>query len=221
MPLEQSKYIEPEEQVDTSWITSEIDLECFLRWHSIDTSRFGFGEAKKLSNLLAEIRSGESWFTLAPEGEEKTLVRNVRTVYIDILHIDEDNHTWKLREKDQEFITEEGEAQRARKRTKSASITEKMYPHEAADPVVAARRALREELQIYTDQTITPEGSRISIPKLSKSYPVFSRHFQERFTCFLDSDGYAPEGYVCHDEDKVSYFEWISIELIPENLSRS
>lgn len=112
-------------------------LARLLESHDIDCSKWGRDGTKSVSDLLEEIRSGET--RLSRTG--RTLLREVRVVNIDVLAENEAGRLCRLREVKQVFP--DGSE---RRRNTGCSVAEKVLGEEELE--TAARRGLREEIRL-------------------------------------------------------------------------
>ena len=171
-------------------------LISLLSEHGIDTSLFGQGQAKTLSHLLKEVEEGEAVF----EVESGVLRRVISLVSIQI----QSPYGEQLVEDRQVF--KDG---RVRERGLTA-LAEKFKPGE--DRIVAARRALQEELGVsaeIADTLVFLEGGTEEKVKTSPSYPgLISVYRVTNLSVELPAAAYDPSGYIEKQSDKSTYFLW-------------
>jgi len=173
-----------------------------LEQAGISTAEWGKGEAKTLRHLAKELQEGDC--SLVEDGS--TLIRTVIVGGADVFHETSDA-TYRLVEEKQVFT--DG---RQRKRDLGHAVSEKMKPGE--NPAEAMARGLREELGISGELQLHYEGES-SKTITSPSYPgLTSRYVNHRFTVFLGTDQFKPEGYIEVQYDKTTYFTWQRVKAL-------
>ena len=175
---------------------SLIDL---LNKYNVPIVTWGQGGSKSIEHLLDEINSGESKL----EENENGLLRSVTGIAVNVFY-EFDDGILKLVEEKQVF--HDG---RSRVRELDNSVGEKVRPGES--PIIAAKRALAEELEIveklefinYRFEEMAP------IKSLKGSYPGLNTkrrfHF---FDVYLTESCFQKEGYVEIQSDKKTFFVW-------------
>ncbi len=169
-----------------------------LKSSGIPLEQWGRGKAKTIDHLLEEINSEET--KLLP-GQGRSLLRTVQVASITVTY-DDGTKVWILHEEKQVF--KDG---RERHRNMHSSLGEKMTF--AEEPIDAARRALREELQITEEIPLQQGGLLVRGPEESSSYPGLATLY--RFWDYLvqlPAHLFKPEGYTEVQEDKTTYFVW-------------
>lgn len=172
------------------------DLDSALMAAGIDTSLWGAGPTKTLAHLATELQEGDSELFTDQEG----LARRVQNVWVDVF-VAESGQRRHLVERRQIFC--DG---RSRERSLPASLGEKCKIGE--EPLVAARRALVEELGIEKPlglATAEPRENPVGEPSYPGLRTVYETYW---FTAEIDPKDYKPEGYVEEQVDKRTYFEW-------------
>lgn len=173
---------------------TEDALLHLLEEHGVDSGLFGQGEAKSLSHLMKELREGECSLRSVDGTLQRVVYGATAVVRHSGLVLVEDRQVFK-----------DG---RVRRRDIIGSIGEKMKPDE--DPLLAARRALAEELGI-TDPAITLsyEGILEKDIDFSQSYPgLTTLYVMHHFSIELPEEHFRPDGYVEHQSDKSTYWVW-------------
>ncbi|MBV7335408.1 hypothetical protein KFU94_45645 [Chloroflexi bacterium TSY] len=142
----------------------ESELQSWLTAHSINTTLWGMGNAKSICDLWLEVTKGESLLDDDPP------MRLATVIQVNVQRIDSVCNTWTLLEAMQEF--DDG-----RTRQRNQSPSEKMLPHE--DPLSAAHRCLREELQVDPQQVTLDTDSlcKETFQIDSPSYPGLQTRF--------------------------------------------
>jgi 8-oxo-dGTP pyrophosphatase MutT (NUDIX family) len=173
-----------------------LDTRKRLTERNIPIEQWGVGEAKTLEQLVAEIKAGE---TVLQE-DNGNLVRLVRAAEVFV---------WYTQGFDRFFLVEDRQefsGDRIRRRKRASSVAEKMTPYE--HPVIAAQRAIREELGITTPVAMTYRGplhndrESPSYPGLRSIYDVYA------FDAELTAEQYRKEGYIEKKEEMTTYFIW-------------
>lgn len=169
-----------------------------LAQYRISTNSWNKGSAKTPHHLYDELISRESILLESINGE---ILRLVRAVGINIFYRNYKGELYRLVEDEQIFNDS-----RRRNRTLNSSIAEKVLSQENAEE--AARRAVREELNILGDLHISPDKI-IEETRISSSYPGLpSKYKYYLYTLYLCADQYRPDGYVEVQVDKKTYFKW-------------
>lgn len=128
------------------------------------------------------------------------MLRQVSTAALNVTHV-KDGERLVLIEDKQVFT--DG---RERTRDFDWSIAEKLAPGE--NPVDAARRALKEELDIQ-GKTKFAQGETKEKERTSPSYPgLTSRYTTHYFNVNLNDDQFKPKGYIEQQPDKTTYWVW-------------
>jgi uncharacterized protein YkuJ len=176
-------------------------LMALLRAHKIPIQKWGTGEAKDISHLLAEINTGETVLKEALWQGKMRLFRRVRVCIVQVYYRNS-SQIFHLREDKQVFS--DG---RERVREYQGSVSEKMRPRET--PYAAAQRALREELHIKGNITFIPGFGFEEEPHPSNSFPgIMSVFHYYHFDAFLPTEHYKRDGYVEELKDMKTYFVW-------------
>lgn len=175
-------------------------LENLLQSKGIDLSKWGIGEAKTTSDLLAEIESGETTLTSSEAGE---FLRTLNAIAINVHFTNPTGQKFILREDRQEF--DDGRPPRIRTYL-DGSVAGKMKRDE--DPLLAAKREFQEELGIEDDVylVLVDQESRISS---SQSYPGLKTQYTlYLFKTNLTGEQFNPEGYQETDGRLTTFFVW-------------
>lgn len=177
-------------------ILSKSRLIEILDRYGIDTQKWGTGESKTLDHLFLEIVRGET--KLSDDGG--ILVREVSALSIVVKY-----KNLTLKEDYQEFI--DG---RRRRRKMKASVAEKLDSKDR-DLIRSVKRALQEELGItISDSQISREEDSTK-RRMSMSYPnLLSMVNLFGFSVELSSSQFDPDGYVEIQDDKKTFFKWVS-----------
>lgn len=180
-------------------------LNSYLRARGIDTASWGTGESKTLGHLFEEVCSGESELV---ETKDRKLLRLVRGVGINVFC---QTRTGILKLLEEKQVFADG---RIRIRNLSTSIGEKLKPGES--PEEGALRALKEELKIYTEYSFSNFEERNWEVK-STSFPGLRTKNNFYITnLFLKNKDFHKKGYVERQEDKTSYYTWITQPDVPQ-----
>lgn len=171
-------------------------LQQKLTEFDIDYSQWNRGEAKSVAHLLKEINTGETQL-IDIEGQ---LVRNITIVLVEVTYQGK-----ILIESKQMF--HDG---RSRKRGLT-QLSEKVALGE--DVESASRRAINEELGIKSDVDVRRSSKILDQPEVqvltSQSFPTLLTRYEKYFYQIeLTEDQYNPDGYIEHQDDKDTYFEW-------------
>lgn len=193
-------------------VKSIKSLRALLQYHRIDFSSWGSGYTKNLSELMLEIRVGESVLVV----KRGTLIRQTRHAQATITCV-VDGVQLRLAEIRQEFSNG---AVRIRKNT-DRSTSEKLRADES--PKAAMVRGIQEELglQQYDGEGLVRDVRR---PRKRRgdsaaSYPNLSvEHVEFQFTWLMPDWLYVPSGYVEVQKRKKTYFEWKQIETASASL---
>ena len=175
-------------------------LKEILIGNSIDTSMWGNGAVKSVSDLLLEINKKE----IELVEEDGVLFRNTQVALIRIFY-KQGNDTLVLKEKYQEFSNGK---KRIRKKEELVSVSEKMPIGER--PQESFARALSEELGITTPYTINLVKT-ISKIKESPSYPNLKTKYTYYIgELYLNDADYKKDGYVEFEKCTgiTTYFVW-------------
>lgn len=158
---------------------------------ALNLKLFGVGAAKTFDELKAEIACGESEIIW----ENDRPIRLVQVAQIEVIsHVGE-----MLLEERQEF------ADGRIRRRKLIGVSEKLQAGEI--PIVAARRALVEELGIQTELSIEAIGETLD-EKISASYPgLLSRYRRYHFRVILPASLYQ-SCYIEEQTSKKTFFCW-------------
>lgn len=177
-------------------VWESADLATCLTRFGVETSAWGTADAKTIAHLVDEVRNGDCELVLGATG----LTRRVANVWVDVYAtIGGERH--HLLERRQVFRDD-----RVRIRSLPASLGEKCKVGE--EPLVAARRALMEELGIGSPLTLAPASAGES-PTGPSSYPTLRTTYTTSwFIAELALADYRPAGYVELQSDKRTYFEW-------------
>lgn len=185
--------------------SSEMDedtLRHILLNAGIPLQKWGAGNAKTITHLLEEVKSGETELSWNENGE---LIRNVIVVQVDVFTQEPDGQRWYLREDKQVF--RDG---RVRHRELSTTLGEKMKPEE--DILAAARRAVSEELGISEVDEMCYTGSERMMHS-SDSYPGLESQYESHHVVIaLPAAALNTEGYKEVQTDKTTYFVWERVE---------
>jgi len=181
---------------------STEQLEQVLARHDIEVAAWGKGAAKRVDDLLAELRGGESRLHMDQEGR---LFRCVAVIGVDVFFIDpHDPRQGMLRLVESEQIFKAGGRRRRRLRT---SLGEKQLPGESAE--AAAKRAIEEELGLPASKLILRKTGAEVVESESESYPglTSTRHLTF-FECALPLPLFDPSGYEERQDQKTITFAW-------------
>lgn len=177
-----------------TFLMTQTDLETWLAAAGIDTTNWGRDNAKTVADLAREIASGESTLQNDPPR------RVVQVVQVIIPRGDN-----VLIETAQEFAD-------GRVRRRDHVPSEKMLPNE--EPIVAARRCLKEELGLNTDQLLGPPTYTNFSKKVidSPSYPglttEFTMHQVRVETDALPTESFSTQNLAHADGDPVKSMRW-------------
>ncbi len=183
---------------------NESELKSLLEGKGVSTADWGKGQAKTLKHLLMEIEAGETVLEMAESGE---LIRNTSFLSIQVFYEDEQDgrKRYKLIEEKQVFT--DG---RERRRSQNWSMAEKLKSGED-DIRGAIRRALEEELGVFGEPLFTSEIEVKEENTISPSYPGLKARFKTyNLSLFLDQRQFKAEGYKEAQEDKTTYFKWVT-----------
>lgn len=175
-------------------------LESLLKSKGIDTTNWGKGEAKKISDLLAEIEKGETTLTTSEAGE---LLRTLNAIAINVHYTDTLGQEFILREDRQEF--DDGRPPR-RRTYLDGSVAGKIKQGE--DPLSAAIREFSEETGIKDKVSIVLEAEKSRISS-SQSYPGLNTQYNLfLFSTYLTGEQFKHEGYQETDNGLTTFFVW-------------
>lgn len=173
----------------------EDELRDWLHAHGIDTSGYGLGTARPLSSLYGELVTGDSLLT-EEDGRPLQLIEGVSltVTYGDLV----------LREARQVFT----DGRTVSRGFQQGSVSEKLMPGET--PEQAAVRGMEEELEREPGEyELFPETHTDTIERLSVAFPGLpGRYVLHRFPVAMLPAGFRTGGYVEHQPDKSTYFEW-------------
>jgi hypothetical protein len=176
------------------------ELEDLLVQAGFDTSTWGTGKTKSVSDLWNEIVEGET--VMMRDGE--SIVRVVHVIGIDVFY-EKDGVRQVLVEKEQVWHDGSG---RRRSRTLPMSMAEKMLPTDKS-AFSAASRGVSEELGITANVLPLNNGEPFLIQRVSDSYPGLScENWSYAFVQTVDDSEYNPEGYVEDNGVKTTTFVW-------------
>ena len=177
-------------------IWSLKNLEKFLTENGVDISKWGTGEAKTVQHLLKELIKKECEINVV----DGKVVRKVSALSINVLYKNE-----VLKEEYQRF--KDG---RIRRRRMDCSVAEKITEDEVSDINTAAKRAIKEELQISISDNQIGEILHMERTRASGSYPdTIMDMVLYKCDVILEYNQYHPYGYIEHQEDKDTFFIWV------------
>ncbi len=182
-------------------IGDDAVLRALLESHGFDTNLWGEGATKTVEALWLEVDEGETEI-LQIEGE---LTRRTNVAAVDVEVELSDGRRFRLYEEKQIY---RGGA--TRERSLMTSLAEKIKPGEGI--IVAARRAVEEELGISGQISITPGGEQV----LEKSSQTFNgmrtQLLLKHAIVKISEDDFKPTGYIEVTSDKSVYFKWVPLE---------
>ncbi len=174
------------------WIRGKMGLKRLLEAYCIPLEEWGVGSAKTLEHLEREIEEEET--SLVPVGGE--LVRKVRGVSIAVRY-----GPYDLVEDRQEFPD-------GRVRHRHAlGVSEKLKGEE--DSLLAALRALREELGIEVSADSLTFLGQQTTTKASSSYPGLMSQYEMWDYEFEMPMEFFKEEYMEDNEGMRTYFKWV------------
>lgn len=182
-------------------------LESLLLDHGIPLELWGKGQAKTVASLKKEIEKAESSMWVDDDGN---LHRDVRVLWVDVIHQALDGSVYVLREDRQEF--KDG---RKRERTLPGSLGEKLELHE--DPHDAVARALLEEIGVdeFAAHYVIGEDESIHAPP---TYPgLVSKYSTYSHVVTIDQARFNPDGYVEYQDDKTNYYVWDKLTKVKDD----
>lgn len=165
-----------------------------LKKYGISTEKWGTETYKSISHLQKEIDDKESFL----KEVDGNLVRYIEVVGINVYY----NDKYLIEDKQ---VFDDG---RTRKRKMESSVSEKMISGE--DPFNSAIRGLEEELDIKVNPNNLKKVEEKSIPSDSHSYPGLKCVYQKYIFDYELSEDQFKEEYIEHQDDKRTYFKWIS-----------
>jgi len=188
---------------------SESELKILLEGKGVSTTEWGKDQAKTLKHLLSEIEAGET--VLKSEANGK-LIRHTAFLSIQVFYdLYEDEQDGRKRYKlieDKQVFTDG----RERSRNQVWSVAEKLKRNEN-DIRGAVRRALKEELGVYGEPLFTSEIEVKEENMISPSYPgLKARFLTYNLLVFLGQQQFKAEGYKEVQEDKTTYFKWVTVK---------
>jgi len=170
-----------------------------LNFNGIEIERWGTGNAKTLKHLIKEINNNEC---VLEEDENSMLVRLLKVATAKI-YFETNEAKYVLKEEKQVF--KDG---RTRIRTNVSSLTEKMEANEK--PKDSIIRGVKEELGIQGELKITTHETT-SETIYSESYPTLLSQYEiHSFNVYLTEEQFNMNGYKEEQEDKTTYFVWIT-----------
>jgi len=172
---------------------------------TLDTSKFGIGEAKKWEDLIEEIKKGECEIRQENEGLP---VRIVRVVFIQVWRHNQRLHQNQILVEDrQEFA--DG---RIRKRDLKGIAEKAKF---GKDPFAEAVRGLEEELGIKVLRSLLKpiflgsNNTNVEIEtKDSPSYPGLKTQYEKHHFQYQLPIEHWKEEFVESQPDKTTYFVW-------------
>lgn len=181
---------------------SAKQLKSLLKKHDIDYGAWGTGLAKTITDLLKEIRDGESVLRV----HRGRLVRQVSHAQANITH-----GSMRLVETHQVLangaVRDRGDTDR--------SVSEKIRKGES--PRAAMIRGIREELGLssFAGNGLTVSTTRTKrSPAGGDSYPNLpAEHVLHQFNWQMPREYFIPEGYIERQTRKTSYFAWKEAEM--------
>lgn len=193
--------------------TQTMQCEELLRKHAIDTSSWGSGDSKALSQLAIELIQGECRLELVEyELGKSTLARRLSVVEANVFYTSDNGPTMLLRETAQEFSD-------GRSRTRphmTASIAEKMRINENPDEAIL--RGINEELGFATDRWQIELTDAYKKEQQSQSYPGLLNVMRlYQFDAHLTRQQFDPHGYTEVQTSKTSRFSWKKLDKEPRS----
>lgn len=178
-----------------------VELTTLLHACGVPIVEWGKGEAKSITNLANEIAQGESF--IFQEG--MSLTRLCHVIRISILYSPREGGTLMLIE-DRQVFNEDGRSRSRRNKGFIGSLWEKIKFRE--DPLVAARRCVKEELGMDIS-LLVPKVAKVEETQNSASYPGLpTRYTFSDFEIVVPHELFKPEGYIEKGAILTSYFVW-------------
>jgi len=181
-------------------IDSAEHLRSVLTVYGVKTEVWDTPPYKNVNDLYHEIEAGES--RIVHLGSQ--LGRLVSIANVDILAAI-GTRRYQLVEDRQDFLRG-GEIKSRRRELRW--VSEKIKGDES--PEAAARRGIKEELDVDYTGVLEPDGEPSAEWKQSSfSYPGLMSIYQKyRFKAHFGLDVWKPEGYFERQPDKITYFVW-------------
>lgn len=187
----------PENILDIQSVDLLADI---LRGHDIPTDNWGENDTKTVEDLYNELHRGETALFIAAEGLQKYIT----TVKVNVFYQDKSG-IYRLVEAVQNNLV----TRSWRHRGLNNSLSEKRHAAHGETPFEAARRALREEINVEHPRALKQTAEIIHPARVERSYsPLPTVNETQYFQASLRAEDYDPRGYIEEQPTKRTFFHW-------------